>query len=124
MLPSAIEAGLSERDFIHMTPASIRRHIDAFWKRRKNEWEKTEYESWLSGWYVLNAIGTAFGKHHKYPENPMKQTQVVVEDLELTEEEADEYRKQFIKRLQRMEAKFNKAKERENGFEVVKEPGK
>lgn len=107
-----------------MTPSSIRRHIEAFWKRRKNEWEKAEYESWLSGWYVLNAIGTAFGKHHKYPENPMKQKQVVVENMELTEEEADEYRKQFIKRLQRMETKFNKAKERENGFEVVKEPGK
>lgn len=107
-----------------MTPAAIRRRIDAFWKQKKNDWERSEYESWLNGWYVMNAIACSFSRKHKYPQNPLKQETVVVEDMVLTESEKDYYRDEFVKRLQRMEKRFNKAKERENGFEIVSEKGK
>lgn len=95
-----------------MTPFAIKQEIEAFWKNRKNEWERAEYQSWLSGMYVMNAIAASFSRKHKYPKNPMEQKQVVQEDLELTEEQKDYYRNQFVKQLQRMEKRFNKAKEK------------
>lgn len=102
-----------------MTPAAIKREVNGFWKRKKNEWEKAEYQSWLSGLYVMNAIGACFSRKTKYPKNPMEQKNIVTEELELTEEQKDYYREQFFKRLQRMEKRFNKAKEKENGTEAV-----
>ena len=124
LLPEAIQCGITEKRFFKMTPAAIKRQIKAFWEQKKNDWERSEYESWVSGWYVMNAIACCISKKHKYPKNPMEQKQLVVEDMVLTEEEKDYYRDQFVKRLQRMENRFNKAKERENGFEIVKEEGK
>lgn len=72
----------------------------------------------------MNAIACSFSRKHKYPKNPLHQEQVVVEDMVLTEDEKEYYRDQFVKRLQRMEKRFNKAKEKENGFEIVNEKGK
>lgn len=95
-----------------MTPSAIKLAIEAYWKRQKNYWERAEYQSWLSGLYVMNAIGASFSRKHKYPKNPMEQQQVTQEELELTEEQKDYYREQFVKRLQRMEKRFNKAKEK------------
>lgn len=102
-----------------MTPAAVKREIEAFWKNRKNEWERSEYQSWLSGLYVMNAIGASLSKKHKYPQNPMNQQAVIQEDLELTQEQADYYRNQFVARLQRMEKRFNRAKEKKNGTEII-----
>lgn len=95
-----------------MTPSAIKLAIEAYWKRQKNYWERAEYQSWLSGLYVMNAIGASLSRKHKYPKNPMEQQQVTQEELELTEEQKDYYREQFVKRLQRMEKRFNKAKEK------------
>lgn len=95
-----------------MTPSAIKLAIEAYWKRQKNYWERAEYQSWLSGLYVMNAIGSSLSRKHKYPKNPMEQQQVIQEELELTEEQKDYYREQFVKRLQRMEKRFNKAKEK------------
>lgn len=102
-----------------MTPAAIKRQIEVFWKQKKNDWERSEYEAWLNGWFVMNAIACSFSKKHKYPKNPLQQEQVVVDDMVLTEDEKDYYREQFVKRLQRMEKRFNKAKENKNGTEIV-----
>lgn len=96
-----------------MTPKALKIQIEGFWKQRKNDWERTEYQSWLTGLYVMNAIGCSISRKHKYPKNPMEQQEVVQEDLELTEEQKDFHRKQFLNRLQRMEKKFNREKEKE-----------
>ena len=56
-----------------MTFGAVKRHIDAYWKRRKNEWERTEYQAWLIGAYTMNAIAAAFSKKAKYPKNPLEQ---------------------------------------------------
>ena len=89
----------------------IKRQIEAFWKRRKNEWERTEYQCWLSGLYVLNAIGCSFSKKAKYPDNPMIHKRVVVEDMVLTEEEKEKYRKELFGKLKHMGRKINERKE-------------
>lgn len=113
LLPAAVEADISEREFFHMTMAAVRLRIEKFWKNRKNDWERAEYQAWLTGYYTMYAIGTNFSKKIKYPKNPMQEEQVVVEDMEITEEEADHYREEFVKRLLRMEDRFNKSKEKE-----------
>lgn len=96
-----------------MTPSVLRTEIEGFNEQKKNDWERAEYQSWLTGWYVMNAIGAVISKKHRYPKNPMKEENVVVEDMVLTEDEKDYYRDQLVKRLQRMEKRFNKAKEKE-----------
>lgn len=106
-----------------MTPAMIKRYIEVYNKRKNDEWEQLEYNAWMNGWYVMNAIACSLNKKHKYPENPLKKKQIIVDDMELTEEEKDNYRMQFLKRLQRMERRFNKAKEKENNSEMIKEQG-
>ena len=60
-----------------MTFGAVKRHIDAYWKRRKNEWERTEYQAWLIGAYTMNAIAAAFSKKAKYPKNPLEQNKPV-----------------------------------------------
>lgn len=119
LLPEALKAGIDEKSLLKMTPGAVKRAIEAFWENRKNEWERSEYQSWLSGLYVMNSIASSLSRKHRYPENPMKKTQIAQEDLELTEEQKDYYRDQFMKRLQRMEKRFNKSKEKENGTEIL-----
>lgn len=82
-----------------MTPEGIRLQIEAFWKTRKNEWEKAEYQSWLTGYYTMYAIGSNISRKIKYPKNPMEEERVVVEDMELTEEEKIIYQEQLFNRL-------------------------
>lgn len=97
-----------------MTPKSIKLYIEGYWKRRKNEWEKAEYQSWLTSLYNISAIGCSISRKVKYPKNPMEQEKVIVEDMMLTEEQKDDYRDAFVKRLLRMEKRFNKAKEKKD----------
>ena len=108
----AIEAEISESRFFKMTPAAIKREIEAFFKRQKNKWERAEYQSWLTGLYVMNSIGCCFSRRNKYPPNPMEQQKINTEELELTEEQKEYYRQKFVERLQRMEKRFNTAKEK------------
>jgi hypothetical protein len=103
---------------LKMTPKALKIQIEGFWKQRKNDWERTEYQSWLTGLYVMNAIGCSVSRKHKYPKNPMEQQQVIRDDLDYTEEQKDLYRKQLVKRLLRMEKKFNKAKEKERQKQI------
>lgn len=107
-----------------MTPAMIKRYIEVYNKRKNDEWEQLEYNAWMNGWYVMNAIACSLNKKCKYPENPLIKQQTIVDEMELTEEEKDKYRMNFLKRLERMEKRFNKAKEKENNFEVIKKQGR
>lgn len=62
----------------------------------------------------MNAIGCSISRKNKYPKNPMEQEKIIVEDMMLTEEQKDDYRDAFVKRLLRMEKRFNKAKEKKD----------
>lgn len=99
LLPIAMECGIGYKDFFKMTPKAITYTIDGFSKRRKNAWEKAEYESWLTGYYVLRAIGCAFSKKNQYPKNPMQEETIVVEDMELTEDEKQMYTEKLFDKL-------------------------
>ena len=124
MFENIYECGLTEKDALKMTPKAVKLYIEGYWKRRKNEWEKAEYQSWLTGLYNISSIGCSISHKVKYPKNPMEQQKVYVEDIDLTEEQKEAARQDFLARLQRMEKRFNKAKERKNGFEIVKDQGR
>lgn len=85
-----------------MSMRSIKLEIEGFQDRKKNEWERTEYQSWLTGYYTLRGTSMLFSKKNKYPENPLSVKEVVVEDMELTDEEKDEWAMKWLDRLERM----------------------
>lgn len=61
---------------MHTTPKDINARAKSLRKRleteNKSRWRMIEYQSWLTGCYTLAAIGTAFSKHGKYPDNPLE----------------------------------------------------
>jgi len=69
-LPSAIKAGLTYKEAMHMTPKAIEMHIKAYSEREQEKIKASEYLSWLDGYYVVEAIACTFGKG-KYPKNPL-----------------------------------------------------
>ena len=91
-----------------MTLASIKRHVEGFRNRQKNDWERAEYQAWLTGHYVTYSIGVNISKKVKYPKNPMEQEVIVVEDMELTDEEREYYTQKWFEKLQGMADKHNK----------------
>lgn len=108
--------GMTEKEFRHATMTEINFRLKRYKEEKEYHAKEIEYQSWLTGLYVQNAIASCFGKKAKYPKNPLEEKQVV-EDIELTESQADFYREQFLKRLQRMENKFNKSKKTDTGEE-------
>lgn len=98
--------GMTENQFRHSTLSEINLRLKKFKEEKEYRQKEIEYHSWLTGAYVQKAIGSCLSKKIKYPENPLEE-KVISEEIELTEEKADFYRKEFLKRLQRMEKRFN-----------------
>lgn len=73
--------------------------------------KKIEHLAWLTGAYVMHSIGASFSKKIKYPDSPLSEKQVVVEDMELTEEEKEAGLQNLMAKLQGMADKFKKNKE-------------
>ena len=71
-MPSAIKAGLTYKEAMHMTPKAIEMHIEAYSEREQEKVKVSEYISWLNGYYVVEAIACTFGKG-KYPKNPLQE---------------------------------------------------
>lgn len=121
-LPKAVEIGIPYKEFFKMTPNAIRVTAKHFASVQESEWERAEYQAWLIGNYVQFSIGACLSKKIKYPNNPLEEKQkrkMEIEEQNLTEEQKDFYRNQFLKRLQRMEKRFNRSKEQLNGTEIV-----
>lgn len=97
---------MTEHQFRHSTLSEINLRLKKFKEEKEYRQKEIEYHSWLTGAYVQKAIGSCLSKKIKYPENPLEE-KVISEEIELTEEKADFYRKEFLKRLQRMEKRFN-----------------
>lgn len=107
--PNAVKCGMTKHDFFHSTMRDVNLRIKSYREDQEYRAKEIKYQSWLTGLYVQNAISSCFSKKAKYPKNPLKE-EIVVEDMKLTENEADFYRDQFMKRLQRMEKRFNESK--------------
>lgn len=88
---------MSYEDAWDATPAEISVVVTAWFKART-------MDAWLHGQYVAAAIGVAFSKNAKYPENPLETMNNMVDpDMELTEEEQDYWRKKLMSGFGRLE---------------------
>lgn len=66
---------------MRMTPAAIKREIEAFWERESQLWDRAQWQSWATGYFVQCAIGSSFSKRFKYPENPLKQKSESIKEI-------------------------------------------
>ena len=63
---------MTKYDFLHSTLRDINLKFEAEANRKEEELKLIEYQCWLSGVYVRDAIASAFnGNKYKYPENPL-----------------------------------------------------
>lgn len=96
-MPSAIKAGLTYKEAMHMTPKAIEMHIKAYSEREQEKVKVSEYLSWLNGCYVVEAIACTFGKG-KYPKNPLQENNNS-ENGEKPKSELQKQRELFAARL-------------------------
>lgn len=79
-----------------MTPKIVRSTIEGFWDHRKNDWERAEYQAWVTGYYTMYSVGVNFSTKIKYPKNPMKTEEPI--DVESMDENelADRHEKMLL----------------------------
>jgi hypothetical protein len=104
-----------------MTPKEINVYIDVFNEKVEEKAENDEYNAWVSGMYVRDAIANALGgKKFPYPEKPYSENEDLSNDENQKEEKLQKQREAFLGKLIAMQKNFEleKArKERENGEE-------
>lgn len=106
--PTSIKCGMTKEEFFHSTLTDVYMRITAYRDREEAEAQKLEYLAWLAGVYNTTGIGTLFSEKAKYPESPLKENYVIVEDMELTEEEKVEWQNKLFAKLQGMANKHKK----------------
>lgn len=79
------------------------------------EYDNLKYQCWLTGAYVKMAVAGFLDKRNKYPDNPLEEKQVIVEDMELTEEEKEMWREKLFAKLHGMAQKNKKNKNERDG---------
>ena len=102
-----MKCGIPYREFWHLTPAAIYQIQKAYIDEKKREMDLIEQHAWLTGQYVIAAIGVSFSKKKiKYPENPA----VIREKnrTDFTEEEKERYIKMLFGELDTMKNNFER----------------
>jgi len=87
LVPTAVMCGMTYEDAWDATPAEIQVVTSAWYKAKA-------VTGWINGEYVAAAIAVCFSKNAKYPDNPLDAIDSYVDpDMEVTEEQAEYYRK-------------------------------
>lgn len=92
MLPSAIEYGMSIKDFWEEDPELFWAYRFSYINKLKRQNEINNYNAWLQGMYfyegVSIALANSFGKaHYKYPAQPYGLEEEKNDTPKLTEQE-------------------------------------
>lgn len=92
---------MSKYEFMHSTLTDIHKRIEVYKESKEEEHKKLEYLAWRIGTYTIPAVGFVMDTKHrvKYPKNPIIDEEVVVEDMELTDEQKEEWTNKWIDRL-------------------------
>lgn len=77
-------------------------HIDGYWKRKKNDWEKAEYQSWLTAYYTVYSIGVNLSKKAKFPNNPLNEEKAITDISEMDTEDIAKAHSDFLEKLDLM----------------------
>lgn len=94
--------------------------IKAYQEEKEYKAKEIEYQSWLTGLFVLNAIGCAFSKGRKYPDNPIKvehkSMDEIAKETGKTKEELAQEEQYFTMRVRQANANIDKVrKKKETG---------
>lgn len=85
-----------------MTLREIRMHIDGFWKRKKSEWERSEYQAWLTAYYTSYSVGVNLSKKVKFPDNPLNQEKAITDVSGMDDDEIAAIHEDFLEKLDLM----------------------
>ena len=77
-------------------------YIDGYWKRKKNEWEQSEYQAWLTAYYTVYSVGVNLSKKVKFPNNPLKEETAIMDISEMDEDKIVEIHADFLEKLDLM----------------------
>lgn len=83
--------------------------IDAYSECMRDDALMTEYACWLNGYYVLEALGCAFGKR-KYPKNPIEEAKDKRTEKEKKVDENKKQEQMFVAQMLIRQANFNLSK--------------
>lgn len=105
---------MSKKEFLHSTMRDINLRIENYREEKEYEVKKLDYLAWRIGTFTIPAVGMVLDTKHKvkYPKNPLEVEEVIVEDMELTEEEKIEWTNKLFSKLTSM---ANKHKNRSVG---------
>lgn len=70
-LPFCLNIGISYELFWTLNPRKIRPFVLADRKKQEEDFNMRNFNAWLNGIYVAQAIGSCFSKQDKYPEQPI-----------------------------------------------------
>lgn len=101
-----MKCGIPYREFWHLTPAAIYQIQKAYIDEKKREMDLIEQHAWLTGQYVLAAIGVAFSKKKKYPDSPIEIREKNRTDF--TEAEKQKYVEMLFGQLDTMKNNFER----------------
>lgn len=109
--------GMTEREFRHSTIRDINLRLESYKKEKEYHSKEIEYQSWLAGIYVLDAISCCFSKHAKYPENPLivnsKSIKEISKNVGKSEAELIQEEQYFAMRVRQANASIAEAKKQQ-----------
>lgn len=111
-------AGISYDDFGKLNMKQIRHIANAYAEKQKEDFRLADVIAYIQGRYMVDAllctVGNMLdGKSVKF-EYPEQAYSMANQEKELTEDEIQKQREQFIAMLQTMQSNFNLNKEKEN----------
>ena len=95
--PLAVRTGMKKKEFLHSTMKDINIALESFGKNQEENVKRIEYESWLTGMYIISSISCAFSKKAKYPKNPIAvDTKDIKQVAKVTGKSEEELRQEEI----------------------------
>lgn len=100
--------------------------IRSYQEEKEYRTKEIEYQSWLSGIFVMDAIACCFSKGRKYPDNPVvdrgKSKKEIAKKTGKSEEELAQEEQYFAMRVRQANANIGnirKRKEKELGADEI-----
>ena len=101
---------MTDYEFRHSTLRSISERKKILEEQEKYQEDLNQFIPWDIGRHVRIAITSSFDKKIKYPDNPLSTKEVVVEDMELSEDEKQMWLNKWFGKLEMMGEKHKTGK--------------
>lgn len=114
---------MGKHEFFHSTMRDVNLRIKAYKEEKEYRTKEIEYQSWLTGVFVLDAIGCSFSKGRKYPDNPViargNRTEEIAKKTGKSEAELAQEEQYFAMRVRQANANIGMVrKKKEKDSEV------